>query len=176
MKYLMLTLLLLVACAAPANSVVLETNKGDIVIDLYEEKTPQTAENFKNLVEEGFYDNITFHRVIPNFMIQGGDPTGTGRGGPGYTIEDEFHPNASNVRGTISMANSGPDTGGSQFFINVGDNTFLDYDNMQAPNSKHAVFGEVVEGMDVVDAISEVETGANDKPREDVVIERAYVR
>lgn len=145
-----------------------ETNHGDIVIELYKEM-PITAGNFKKLVEEGFYDGVIFHRVIDGFMIQGGDPKGTGTGGPGYTIKDEFTESDldENNRGTISMANAGPNTGGSQFFINLVDNNFLD--------GKHPVFGKVVEGMDVVDEIGKVETDSSDRPTEEVVIERASV-
>ena len=153
--------------------VKLEMNHGDIVVALYDDM-PVTAGNFKKLVGEGFYDGVIFHRVIPNFMIQGGDPTGTGMGGPGYKIEDEFVAGHSNVRGTLSMANSGPNSGGSQFFINLVDNSFLDYDK-QPLTSKHPVFGEVVEGMDVVDKIAGVATGFGDKPSEDVVILKASI-
>lgn len=168
-------LLLLVGCTGEEmTKVKLETNKGDIIIQLYMDKTPETAGNFKKLVEEGFYDGVVFHRVIPNFMIQGGDPKGDGTGGPGYSIKDEFHPEARNYRGTISMANSGPNSGGSQFFINTADNNFLDYDK-QPLTSKHAVFGEVIEGMDVVDAISKVQRNAQDRPLEKVVILKAEV-
>ena len=132
------------------NIAVLNTNHGIIKIKLYLEESPITAGNFKKLVEEGFYDGVKFHRVIQNFMIQGGDPftkddssqSRWGTGGPGYAIEDEFIKGLSNVRGSISMANSGPNSGGSQFFINVADNTFLDWD--KEPNaSKHPVFGMV---------------------------------
>lgn len=151
--------------------VLLQTNKGDIKIKLYSDM-PITTGNFQKLVKEGYYDGTIFHRVIPNFMIQGGDPTGTGRGGPGYTIKDEFSEKHSNLRGTIAMANKGPDTGGSQFFINLVDNTYLDFDK-EPLTSKHPVFGEIIEGMDVVDAISDVETGAMDKPVEDVKIIKA---
>ena len=144
-----------------------ETNYGDIVINLYNDM-PITSGNFKKLVEQDFYDEVIFHRVIDGFMIQGGDPQGTGMGGPGYTIEDEFtsppHPNA---RGTISMANAGPNTGGSQFFINLVDNNYLD--------SRHPVFGKVIEGMDVVDKIAKVETDANDRPLVEVKIIKASV-
>jgi peptidylprolyl isomerase len=148
--------------------VKLETNYGGIVIKLYSDM-PVTAGNFEKLVEEGFYDGVIFHRVINGFMIQGGDPTGTGMGGPGYKIEDEFVEGHSNVRGTISMANAGPNTGGSQFFINlVNTNTFLD--------GKHPIFGEVVEGMEeVVDKIARVKTDANDKPLEEVRIITARI-
>ena len=152
----------------------LETSQGDIVIELYRDM-PVTAGNFRKLVEEGFYDGVIFHRVIPNFMIQGGDPTGTGMGDPSISkIQDEFVAGHSNVRGTISMANAGPNTGSSQFFINLVDNSFLDYDK-EPLGSKHPVFGEVVEGMDVVDVIAGVQTGAGDKPVEDVVIVKASV-
>src|SRR3989338_901910 len=144
--------------------VFLETTMGKIVIEL-DSNMPITAGNFEKLVSEGFYDGTIFHRIINGFMIQGGDPQGTGMGGPGYNIKDEFTKNNKNNRGTISMANSGIDTGGSQFFINLVDNNFLD--------SKHPVFGKVVEGMDVVDAIGKVETDANDKPIEEVKIVKA---
>jgi len=146
--------------------VVLHTNFGDIVIKLREDM-PITAGNFEKLVREGFYDGVIFHRVIPNFMIQGGDPTGTGRGGPGYTIKDEFTGYNRNDRGTIAMANAGPNTGGSQFFINLVYNRHLD--------GKHPVFGTVIEGMDVVDKIAGVETGAGNRPVKEVKIIKAEV-
>lgn len=146
------------------NKVRLKTNYGDIVIEL-DENMPITAGNFEKLVKQGFYNGVIFHRIINGFMIQGGDPTGTGMGGPGYKIKDEFTENNKNNRGTISMANSGPNTGGSQFFINLIDNNFLD--------NKHPVFGKVVEGMDVVDKIAKVQTDANDMPIKEVVIEKA---
>jgi len=146
---------------------LLETSKGNIKIELFMDTMPITAGNFKKLVEKGFYDGVIFHRVIPGFMVQGGDPTGTGMGGPGYNIEDEFTDNNKNDRGTISMANAGPNTGGSQFFLNVANNNNLD--------PKHPVFGKVIEGMDVVDAIVNVETGPQDKPKEDVVIKKATI-
>lgn len=133
----------------------LETTKGNITIEL-DSNMPITAGNFEKLVNQGFYNGVIFHRVIDGFMIQGGDPTGTGMGGPGYTIKDEFTKTNKNNRGTIAMANAGPNTGGSQFFINLVDNNFLD--------GKHPVFGKVVEGMDVVDAIAKVETDGNDRP------------
>jgi peptidylprolyl isomerase len=167
---------LLMLCLASAGSataaeengteVLMETTMGNITIQLYDDM-PITTGNFQKLVEEGFYDGTVFHRVIDGFMIQGGDPEGTGMGGPGYTIEDEFTDNNRNDRGTIAMANAGPNTGGSQFFINLVDNNYLD--------EMHPVFGEVVEGMDVVDAIGNVETNAEDKPQEDVKIIRARV-
>jgi len=125
--------------------VVLHTTMGDITIRLYD-GMPVTAGNFEKLVRSGFYDGTLFHRVIDGFMIQGGDPTGTGSGGPGYTIPDEFVKGHSNVRGTVAMANTGrPNTGGSQFFINLVDNTYLDWDDPRTP-SAHPVFGEVVGG------------------------------
>ena len=158
----------------PENTKVkLETNVGDIVIELYSDM-PVTAGNFEKLVREGFYDGVIFHRVIKDFMIQGGDPTGTGSGGPGYTIEDEFVAGHSNVRGTLSMANSGPNSGGSQFFINLVDNSFLDYDK-QPLTSKHPVFGEVIEGMEIVDHISEAATGSRDKPIQEIKIVKATI-
>lgn len=148
--------------------VKLETNYGNIVIELYEDM-PVTSGNFEKLVRQGFYDGVIFHRVIDGFMIQGGDPTGTGRGGPEYTIKDEFTHKGGNKnnRGTISMANSGPNTGGSQFFVNLVDNNFLD--------SKHPAFGKVVEGMDVVDKIAKAKTDSNDKPLSEVKIVKASV-
>jgi len=151
-----------------STKIVLETNKGNIKIELYD-KMPVTAGNFEKLVSQGFYDGVIFHRVIDSFMIQGGDPTGTGTGGPGYTIKDEFTNTEldQNNRGTISMANAGPNTGGSQFFINLVNNNFLD--------GKHPVFGKVVEGMEVVDAIAKVQKDARDKPLEDVVIKKAEI-
>jgi peptidylprolyl isomerase len=145
----------------PEKLVRLETNMGTITIAL-DPTMPVTAGNFETLVNKGYYDNVIFHRVIEGFMLQGGDPTGTGRGGPGYAIKDEFGANNRNNRGTISMANSGPDTGGSQFFINLVDNNFLD--------AKHPVFGYVVEGMDVVDKIGKTKTGPGDRPVKNVTI------
>jgi len=163
---------------------VLETNKGVVEIELYDDSMPITAGNFTKLVEEGFYDGIKFHRVIDGFMVQGGDPNTLtddifkyGQGGPGYSIPDEHIEGEllTNVRGTISMANSGPNSGGSQFFINVVDNTNLDF-NKAPLSSRHPVFGRVVSGMDVVDAISVVETGPSNFPIEDIVIEKATIR
>ncbi|MCF7831740.1 MAG: peptidylprolyl isomerase [Candidatus Pacebacteria bacterium] len=150
--------------------ITLQTTMGNITIELFDEQTPKTAENFKKLVSEGFYDGTRFHRVIEGFMIQGGDPLSKeenmrprwGTGGPGYQFADEIKPENANIAGTISMANSGPNTNGSQFFINLGDNRYLD--------PKHTVFGRVVEGLDVVQAIGQTETGPSDQPIEDVVI------
>ncbi len=146
-------------------SVTLETTMGDIKIELFEKDMPVTAGNFRKLVESGFYDGIIFHRVIKDFMIQGGDPTGTGSGGPGYSIKDEFGKNNKNNRGTISMANAGPNTGGSQFFINLVDNNYLD--------KKHPVFGTVMEGMEVVDSIGNTKTDRNDRPVQKISILKA---
>ncbi|PWR73193.1 peptidylprolyl isomerase [Methanospirillum lacunae] len=151
---------------AEPTRVQLSTNKGDILIELYENR-PITTGNFVKLISEGFYDGIVFHRVIDKFMIQGGCPKGTGTGGPGYTIRDEFTADNRNDRGTISMANAGPNTGGSQFFINLVNNNYLD--------KNHPVFGKVVSGMDVVDAIAKVKTDRNDRPKEDIVIQKATV-
>ena len=155
-------------------TVKLETTMGDIVIKLYDDM-PITAGNFERLVKEGFYDGIIFHRVIAGFMIQGGCPNGTGTGGPGYTIQDEFVPGHSNQRGTISMANTGqPNSGGSQFFINLVDNSYLDWDNRSTPY-KHPVFGEVIDGMNVVDKIAAVKTDYSDRPMTEVKIKKASI-
>ncbi len=171
-------------------TVTLGTNHGDITIELFEERAPRTVENFLNLAEhdpaadddpapetttwedpetgetrgDSLYEGTVFHRIIADFMIQGGDPTGTGRGGPGYQFDDEFHPELRHDgAGILSMANSGPNTNGSQFFITLDAQPHLD--------DKHAVFGEVVDGMDVVKEIGNVPTGRNDKPHDDVEIE-----
>ena len=152
---------------AAMTEVLLQTTLGDLRIELFDSKMPVTAGNFRKLVEQGFYNGVTFHRVIPRFMIQGGDPTGTGMGGPGYTIKDEFTPDNRNARGTVSMANAGPNTGGSQFFINVVDNLRLD--------SRHPVFGRVSAGMEVADAISRVPRDRRDRPLSEVVIRKATV-
>jgi cyclophilin family peptidyl-prolyl cis-trans isomerase len=145
----------------------LTTNHGAIELELFPEDAPKTVNNFVKLARDGFYNGVIFHRVIPDFMIQGGDPTGTGTGGPGYSFEDEFNQHKV-VRGAFAMANAGPNTNGSQFFIVTTE---------AAPwlDGKHTVFGRVTSGMDVVDAISELPTDARDKPREDVVIESVEV-
>ena len=142
----------------------LHTNHGEIKIELFDDDAPKTVDNFTKLAGDKFYEGVIFHRVIKDFMIQGGDPTGTGRGGPGYTFEDEANDHKI-VRGALAMANAGPNTNGSQFFIVTTD---------AAPwlDGKHTVFGRVVEGMEVVDAIEASETDAGDRPRQDVVIER----
>ena len=145
--------------------VLLETNKGNITIELYS-NMPITAGSFENLVKQGTYDSTIFHRVIDGFMIQGGDPTGTGYGDPNIPeIKDEFNGEQKNNKGTISMANAGPNTGSSQFFINLVNNNFLD--------GKHPVFGKVIEGMDVVESIGKVKTNSQDRPLEEVKIIRA---
>jgi peptidyl-prolyl cis-trans isomerase B (cyclophilin B) len=146
------------------SAATLHTSHGTVEVELFDADAPKTVENFRKLAGDGFYDGVIFHRVIPDFMIQGGDPTGTGSGGPGYTFEDEFndHPVA---RGALAMANAGPNTNGSQFFIVTADACpWLD--------GKHTVFGRVTDGMDVVDAISQLQTDPGDRPRETVSIER----
>jgi len=162
----------------------LQTNHGDITVELFEERAPNTVGNFIGLAtgskewtdpetgdtvkNQPLYDDVLFHRVIEDFMIQGGDPTGTGRGGPGYEFDDEFHDELTHDKaGILSMANSGPNTNGSQFFITLDATPHLD--------GKHSVFGEVTDGMDVVEEIGSVPTDRNDKPREDVVLESVDV-
>lgn len=149
-------------------TVTVETNHGTFKIELFDDKAPKTAANFADLAEKGFYDGVIFHRVIDGFMIQGGDPDGTGRGGPGYTIKDEFGEGlAHEGEGILSMANAGPNSGGSQFFITLAATPWLD--------GKHAIFGKVVDGLDVVRTIGQVPTGAGDAPREKVVMEKVTV-
>ena len=162
----------------------LQTNHGDITVELFEERAPNTVGNFIGLAtgskewtdpdsgdtvtNEPLYDDVLFHRIIADFMIQGGDPTGTGRGGPGYEFDDEFHDDLTHdSAGTLSMANSGPNTNGSQFFITLDATPHLD--------GKHSVFGEVTDGMDIVEEMGSVRTDRNDKPREDVVLESVDV-
>ncbi|MGP6220804.1 peptidylprolyl isomerase [Caldiplasma sukawensis] len=139
-----------------------KTTLGDFELEIDNDNMKITGENFLKLVEKGFYNGTIFHRVIDGFMIQGGDPTGTGMGGPGYSIKDEFGKENHNKRGTIAMANAGPNTGGSQFFINLVDNLYLD--------KMHPVFGKVVKGMDVVDKIGKVKTDRRDRPLTEVKI------
>ena len=141
----------------------MRTTEGVIVFELFDEDAPQTVNNFKKLAGDGFYDGVIFHRVIRDFMIQGGDPTGTGSGGPGYTFEDEFNDNKV-VRGALAMANAGPNTNGSQFFIVT---------TPEAPwlDGKHTVFGRIVDGMDVVDRIEATQTDVRDRPTSDIAIE-----
>jgi peptidyl-prolyl cis-trans isomerase A (cyclophilin A) len=146
-----------------------ETTMGDFQIELFEDKAPITTKNFIDLAKKGFYDGVIFHRVIDGFMIQGGDPTGTGRGGPGYRIPDEFHPELRHdAAGILSMANAGPNTGGSQFFITLAPTPWLD--------GRHAVFGRVVAGMDVVESIGKVETGPGDRPLREVKMTKVTIR
>ena len=149
-------------------TVTFETNHGAFTAELFEDVAPETAGNFLKLARDGYYDGIVFHRVIEGFMIQGGDPTGTGRGGPGYTIPDEFAPGLKHdADGVLSMANGGPNTGGSQFFITLAATPWLD--------GKHAIFGKVTEGMDIVRAIGSTPTGPGDRPREEVVMESVRI-
>jgi peptidyl-prolyl cis-trans isomerase A (cyclophilin A) len=145
-----------------------ETNMGNFKIELFEDRAPLTTGNFIELTEKGFYDGLTFHRVIEGFMIQGGCPAGNGTGGPDYQIDDEFHPELRHdVPGVLSMANAGPNTGGSQFFITLAETSWLD--------DRHAVFGRVTDGMDVVSSIGAAQTGANDLPAEAVTIDRVTI-
>jgi cyclophilin family peptidyl-prolyl cis-trans isomerase len=149
-------------------TVTIETNHGTIKAEMFADKAPKTAGNFIELAKKGFYDGVIFHRVIDGFMIQGGDPTGTGRGGPGYTIKDEFGAGLAHTQaGLFSMANAGPNTGGSQFFITLAPTPWLD--------GKHAIFGKVIAGMDVVKAIGKTQTARGDKPVEDVVMKKVTV-
>jgi cyclophilin family peptidyl-prolyl cis-trans isomerase len=145
----------------------LSTNHGDITVEFFDDDAPKTVENFRKLAGDGFYDGLIFHRVIKDFMIQGGCPQGTGTGGPGYTFEDEFNDHKV-VRGALAMANAGPNTNGSQFFIvTIPEAGWLD--------GKHTVFGQVVDGMDVVDTIEAQPTDGRDRPREDARIERVQL-
>jgi peptidyl-prolyl cis-trans isomerase B (cyclophilin B) len=146
------------------SQMTMTTNHGDIVLELFDEDAPKTVDNFRKLAEDGFYDGLIFHRVIPDFMIQGGCPQGTGTGGPGYTFEDEINDHKV-VKGALAMANAGPNTNGSQFFIVT---------TQSAPwlDGKHTVFGEVTDGMDVVDTIGTLPTDARDRPTQEARIER----
>ena len=145
----------------------MSTNHGDITIELFDEDAPKTVQNFKDLAEKGFYDGLSFHRIIKDFMIQGGCPEGTGRGGPGYTFEDEINSHKA-VRGSLAMANAGPNTNGSQFFLVTLEATpWLD--------GKHTVFGQVTDGMDVVDKLEGLPTDRNDRPQEDARIEKLTI-
>jgi cyclophilin family peptidyl-prolyl cis-trans isomerase len=149
-------------------NVTIQTNHGTITAEMFADAAPKTAGNFMELARKGFYDGVIFHRVIDGFMIQGGDPTGTGSGGPGYSIPDEFGAGLQHdVEGLFSMANAGPNTGGSQFFITLAATPWLD--------RKHAIFGKVTDGMDVVKKIAKVKTAGSDKPVEDVVMEKVTV-
>src|SRR3954452_18010749 len=148
---------------AMSSTAVMHTNHGDITLELFDEDAPKTVENFKKLARDNFYDGVIFHRVIKDFMIQGGDPTGTGRGGAGYAFEDEFNDNKI-VRGALAMANAGPNTDGSQFFV-------VTTESAPCLDGKHTVFGRVSDGMDGVDAIEATRTGPGDRPAEPQVIE-----
>lgn len=155
--------------------VTFKTNEGDITLELFDDLAPHTVQNFLQLAQSNFYDGVKFHRVIDGFMIQGGDPqtkdeslrSAWGTGGPGYTFADEIHAENNNVTGTIAMANAGPNTNGSQFFINVANNRFLD--------DKHTVFGKVIDGMDIVNMIAKTPTLPNDQPIDDIIIESVVV-
>ena len=153
------------------SSATLHTNRGDIAVELFDDDAPKTVDNFLSLARKGFYDGVIFHRVIPDFMIQGGDPTGTGRGGPGYKFEDEFHPELQfNKPYLLAMANAGKNTNGSQFFITVAPTTWL--------NFKHTIFGEVAdqESRNVVDTIATTKTAPpHDKPLEDIVVQKVTI-
>jgi peptidyl-prolyl cis-trans isomerase B (cyclophilin B) len=146
------------------SQMTMTTNHGDIVLELFDEDAPETVENFRRLAEDGFYDGLIFHRVIPDFMIQGGCPQGTGTGGPGYTFKDEINEHKV-VRGALAMANAGPNTNGSQFFIVTTE---------AAPwlDGKHTVFGEVAGGMEVVNTIGTLDTDSRDRPKQEARIER----
>lgn len=147
---------------------IIETSLGTVEVELFEDKAPNTTANFIKLAQKGFYDGIIFHRVIPNFMVQTGDPQGTGMGGPGYNIKDEFGPGLKHdTPGILSMANAGPNTGGSQFFITTVPTPWLD--------GKHAIFGKVIKGQDIVDKISKVPTGAMDRPKTEVKMVKVSV-
>lgn len=178
MKKALLYFLFIIGSVGTINSqtvVTFYTTLGDFEVELYDAQMPITVGNFLSLVDQEFYDDIIFHRVISNFIVQGGDPTGTGSGGPGYTIEDEFVPGLSNVERTLSMANTGqPNSGGSQFFINLKDNIFLDFDKPPF-TSAHPVFGEVITGWDVVELIENVPVNGNDRPLTPVVMNRVRV-
>jgi len=146
----------------------IKTNMGTFVAEMFEDKAPKTTDNFITLVEKGFYDGVVFHRVIDGFMIQGGDPTGTGMGGPGYQIPDEFGPDLTHDdEGYFSMANAGPNTGGSQFFVTLAPTPWLD--------GHHAIFGKVVEGIDIVRKIGVAKTDFRDRPVEEIVMEKVEV-
>ena len=184
MKYILLTSFLLIAFALGLKKpmenkkltdksentiVVIETTMGTMKAKLYDDRAPITTDNFKKLINKKFYDGIIFHRVIKDFMIQGGCPDGTGRGGPGYKIKDEFHPELKHTKmGLLSMANAGPNTGGSQFFITLKATPWLD--------NRHAIFGELIEGMDILENIGATKTGAMDRPKTEVKMIKVYIQ
>ena len=145
-----------------------DTTLGTFKVELFEDRAPKTTKNFIDLAEKGFYNGVIFHRVIKGFMIQGGDPKGTGTGGPGYAIPDEFHPELKHDSvGVLSMANAGPNSGGSQFFITLAPTAWLD--------GKHAVFDKVVDGMDIIEAIGVTPTASGDRPKANVVMEKMTI-
>ena len=149
--------------------VVFETSMGTMKAELFDQRAPITTDNFKKLINKNFYDGIIFHRVIKDFMIQGGCPDGNGRGGPGYKIKDEFHPELKHTSGgLLSMANSGPNTGGSQFFITLKATPWLD--------NRHAIFGKLIEGVDVLEKIGVTPTGDMDRPKKEVVMKKIYIQ
>lgn len=149
--------------------VVFETTMGTMKAKLYDDRAPITTDNFKKLINKKFYDGIIFHRVIKDFMIQGGCPDGTGRGGPGYKIKDEFHPELKHTKsGLLSMANAGPNTGGSQFFITLKETPWLD--------NRHAIFGELIEGLDILENIGKTNTDSMDRPKAEVKMKKVYIQ
>ncbi len=181
-ELILLSLIILLGCAGSVETnvdnnggenmnrhVLMETSMGNVEIELYEDKAPATTKNFVDLIEKGFYDGIIFHRVIDGFMIQGGDPSGDGTGGPGYEIKDEFGPGLKHdSKGILSMANAGPNTGGSQFFITLGPTPHLD--------GRHAIFGKVVIGMPIIEQIGKVEVDGSDRPKEEIKMVKVSIK
>jgi cyclophilin family peptidyl-prolyl cis-trans isomerase len=171
-QLIILLLILLVGCSKGGNKMTIaefKTNQGNFEVELYTEKAPITSQNFIDLAEKGFYDNLIFHRVIKGFMIQSGDPNGDGTGGPGYEIKDEFDQSLKHdSEGILSMANAGPNTGGSQFFITLAPTPWLD--------GKHSIFGKVIKGIDIVKNIGNTKTGTGDKPIEDIIIKKINIK
>lgn len=170
-SFAIISLFILVGCNQQTmnRTAVIETNLGTMEVELYEQRAPITTKNFIDLAEKGYYDGLTFHRVIEDFMIQGGDPGGDGTGGPGYMIPDEFHPELTHSKaGILSMANAGPNTGGSQFFITLDATVWLD--------GKHSVFGEITKGDDVLEKIGLVETAGADMPVDAVIMEKVTIK
>tara|TARA_S200000501_G_scaffold377212_1_gene434725 strand:+ start:5567 stop:6136 length:570 start_codon:yes stop_codon:yes gene_type:complete len=184
MKYILLTSFLLISVTLGLKKpmennklkdksentvIVFETTMGTMKAKLYDNRAPITTDNFKKLIDKNFYDGIIFHRVIKDFMIQGGCPDGTGRGGPGYKIKDEFHPELKHTKmGLLSMANAGPNTGGSQFFITLKATPWLD--------NRHAIFGELIDGMDILENIGETDTGEMDRPKTAIKMKKVYIQ
>ena len=181
-ELILLSLIILLGCAGSVETnvdnnggenmnrhVLMETSMGNVEIELYEDKAPATTKNFVDLIEKGFYDGIIFHRVIDGFMIQGGDPSGDGTGGPGYEIKDEFGPGLKHdSKGILSMANAGPNTGGSQFFITLGPTPHLD--------GRHAIFGKVVIGMPIIEQPGKVEVDGSDRPKEEIKMVKVSIK